>query len=383
MNQTVANTYVQGIQSHPEPMANSNVLPGEGQNLGRIRCVVDVGENSIEIDPYVADFFFEPVFFPGHYPDMKCTAQVLGPEADKHPSLLEVDIVSKRRGLRNFALRILREELFSEPKKFSVVFGFDSERLPAPLLLEVDVEVLHAGNPIVARIHSGLPRSFDGSVSSDLSGIHSTLQSERCMTFWDWPLVHPRLEVKATESWLEHHGSIEVLSRDGDGSPWEPIALTEEFQEVDFGAVIPLLLPSDGFDFAPYHTCACLLLRIGEGGTEFPVVSHLVDSRPSNRSSFGTIGQIEDPNAWPYFLWRGHHYRLQPPREKFVIRKGRLWEGFKHLETGNLGTIKRVQHDRYTSAVPTRAKFEYRGEEFNVNWFHLDEDGWEVLFSED
>ena len=45
-------------------MANSHVLPEDGQNLGRIRCVVDVGENSIEIDPYVADFFFEPVFFP-------------------------------------------------------------------------------------------------------------------------------------------------------------------------------------------------------------------------------------------------------------------------------------------------------------------------------
>ena len=45
------------------------------ENLGRIHCVVDVGENSIEIDPYVVDFFFEPVFLSGMYPDMKCTAQ--------------------------------------------------------------------------------------------------------------------------------------------------------------------------------------------------------------------------------------------------------------------------------------------------------------------
>ena len=88
------------------------------------------------------------------------------------------------------------------------------------------------------------------------------------MTLGDWPRVHPRLEVKASESWLEHHGSIEVLSRDGDGSPWEPIALTEEFPEVDFGAVIPLLLPSDGFDFAPYNSFAC-----GRGGIAMDVNS--------------------------------------------------------------------------------------------------------------
>jgi len=364
-------------------MANSHVLPEDGQNLGRIRCVVDVGENSIEIDPYVADFFFEPVFFPGHYPDLTCTAQVLGPEAEKHPSLLEVAIVSKRRGLRNFALRILREELFSEPKKFSVVFGFDSERLPAPLLLEADVEVLHAGDPIVARIHSGIPASFGGSVSYDLAGIHSTLQTEKCMTFWDWPLEKPRLEVRATESWLRHHGSVEVLCSPGDGVESESVALTGEFQDVDFGALIPLVMPSEGFEFAPYHSCASLILRLGEAGREFPVVSHLIDSRPSKRSSFGRIGQLEDPDAWPYFLWRGHHYRLQPKKEKFLRRKGRLWEGFKHLDSGSPGTIRRVQHDRYTSAVPARERFEYAGEDFRVNWFHLDEAGWKVLFSEE
>ena len=52
------------------------------ENLGRIHCVVDVGENSIEIDPYVVDFFFEPVFLSGMYPDMKCTAQVIGMEGE-------------------------------------------------------------------------------------------------------------------------------------------------------------------------------------------------------------------------------------------------------------------------------------------------------------
>ena len=59
-------------------MANSSVPDYSGQNLGRIRCVVDVGENSIEIDPYVADFFFEPIFLSGRFPDLTCTAQVLG-----------------------------------------------------------------------------------------------------------------------------------------------------------------------------------------------------------------------------------------------------------------------------------------------------------------
>ena len=52
------------------------------ENLGKIKCIVDVGENSIEIDPYVVDFFFEPVFLSGKYPDMKCTAQVIGLEDD-------------------------------------------------------------------------------------------------------------------------------------------------------------------------------------------------------------------------------------------------------------------------------------------------------------
>ena len=61
------------------------------ENLGRIHCVVDVGENSIEIDPYVVDFFFEPVFLSGMYPDMKCTAQVIGLEGE-NPPLIKVDI---------------------------------------------------------------------------------------------------------------------------------------------------------------------------------------------------------------------------------------------------------------------------------------------------
>ena len=67
------------------------------ENLGKFKCIVDVGENSIEIDPYVVDFFFEPVFLSGKYPDMKCTAQVIGLD-DDFSSLLKVDIVSKRRG---------------------------------------------------------------------------------------------------------------------------------------------------------------------------------------------------------------------------------------------------------------------------------------------
>ena len=129
------------------------------EDLGRIKCIVDVGENSIEIDPYVVDFFFEPVFLSGKYPDMKCTAQVVGLD-DNSSSLLKVDIVYKRRGERYEALRVSSEALFSTPGRFSIVFGFDSEKLESPLQLEAEIEVRHSGTPIVARIHSGLPESF-------------------------------------------------------------------------------------------------------------------------------------------------------------------------------------------------------------------------------
>ena len=95
------------------------------ENLGKIKCIVDVGENSIEIDPYVVDFFFEPVFLSGKYPDMKCTP-IIGLEDDSL-SLLKVDIVSKRRGERYDALRVSSEALFSRPGRFSIVFAFDSE----------------------------------------------------------------------------------------------------------------------------------------------------------------------------------------------------------------------------------------------------------------
>jgi hypothetical protein len=363
-----------------EVMRDSTNIPGSGQHLGRIKCVVDVGQSSIEIDPYVADFFFEPVFLSRSYPDLTCTAQVLGKEGEKHPSLLEVKIISKKKGIRNFALSVISEDLFSEPKTFSVVFSFDSERLHAPMLLEVEVKVIHAGTPIIARIRSGLPSSFIGSVSSDLSGITPRLRIERAMTFWDWPLENARLEVKADESWLENFGSIEVLY--DNGGPGNSTKLTDEFQEVDFDAVIPLMLPREGFPHAPYHTCAGMLLRIGDDASQFPIVSHLVDTRPSKRGAFGKIGKLDDPDAWPYFLWKNPHFKMQPPGEKFLIRKGRLWEGFRRLEPGKPGTIKRVQHERYTSAVPTRAKFEYKGEEFNVNWFQLDESGWKVHFSD-
>ena len=34
------------------------------------------------------------------------------------------------------------------------------------------------------------------------------------------------------------------------------------------------------------------------------------------------------------------------------------------------------------ASVPTRAWFSYKEEEFIVNWFHLDEYGWKVNFSD-
>ena len=349
------------------------------ENLGRIHCVVDVGENSIEIDPYVVDFFFEPVFLSGMYPDLKCTAQVIGLEGE-NPPLIKVDIVSKRRGQRYDALRVSSEELFSKPSRFSIVFGFDSEKLQSPLQLEAEIEVRHAGTPIVARIISGLPSTFEGRVSSDLSGVNPRLRSELAMTFWDWPLENARLEVKANANWLEHSGKIEILSGGGKDGPRTSSELTEEFQEVDFCSLKPLILPKDGFPHTPYHTYSYVLLRLGREENEFPVVGHLVDSRQSTRRSFGKIVDLDDPDAWPYFLWNGAHFKEQPSSDKFLIRKGRLWEGFSHLDPDIPGTIKRVQHERYTSAVPTRAWFGYKGEEFIVNWFHLDEYGWKVRF---
>ena len=60
--------------------------------------------------------------------------------------------------------------------------------------------------------------------------------------------------------------------------------------------------------------------------------------------------------------------------------RDRLWEGFKHLEDTDSGKIRRVQHQRYTSALTTRAWFSHKGDEFIVNWFHLDEYGWKVRF---
>tara|TARA_B100000686_G_scaffold207218_1_gene214121 strand:- start:4412 stop:5467 length:1056 start_codon:yes stop_codon:yes gene_type:complete len=349
------------------------------ENLGRIKCVVDVGENSIEIDPYVVDFFFEPVFLSGMYPDMKCTAQIIGLD-QTNPPLIKVDIVSNRRGERYDALRVTSEELFSKPCKFSIVFGFDSEKLQSPLQLEAEVEVRHAGTPIVARIHSGLPTKFEGSVSSDLSGVNSRLRSELAMTFWDWPLENARLELKANETWLEHSGKIEVLSGGGKEGPRVSTELSEEFREVDFSALKPLILPKEGFPNAPYHSYSYIILRLGSEENEFPVVGHLVDSRQTRRRTFGRIAELEDPDAWPYFLWRGAHFKEQPNSDKFLIRKGRLWEGFTHLDPDSPGNIKRVQHERYTSAVPTRAWFGHKGDEFIVNWFHLDEYGWKVRF---
>ena len=362
-------------------MTSSSVPDYSGQNLGRIRCVVDVGENSIEIDPYVADFFFEPIFLSGRFPDLTCTAQVLGLDGGEEP-LVNVEIVSKRRGQRYDALRITSEEIFSKPNKFSIIFGFDSERLKAPLQLEAEVEVRNAGTPIIARIHSGMSESFEGNVSSNLSDVSSTVRKERSMTFWDWPLSDARLEVRADQSWISEFGEIDVLYGGGDGGVGGSVKLTDEFQEIDFSAVRPLMLPKDGFPRAPYHTCASIIIRMGRDGTEIPVVSHLVDSRPSRRGSYGKISDLDDRDGWPYFLWRGMHFKEQPKEEKFLIKKGRLWEGFTYLDSEISDTIKRVQHDRYTSVVPTRAWFSYKEEEFIVNWFHLDEYGWKVNFSD-
>jgi len=372
---------VQGAPTNPAPMGNSTVLPDSGNDLGRIKCVVDVGENSIEIDPYVADFFFEPIFLSGLYPDMTCTAQVLGIE-QQSPSLIKVDIVSKRRGQRYDALRITSEELFSKPNRFSVVFGFDSERLEAPLQLEAEIDVRHAGSPIVARVFSGLPTSFGGSVSSDLSGVSRSVSYERAMTFWDWPLENARLEVKADEKWLSDFGFIEVIFNGG-GGVQQSIRLTENFIEVDFSAIRQLQLPREGFPKSPYHSCAYMLLRLGDRESEFPIVSHLVETRRSRRSKLGKIGDLDDPDGWPFFLWKGIHFKDQPEGDKFLIQKGRLWEGFNYLDSEIPETIKRVQHDRYSSSIPTRAWFDYKGSEFIVNWFHLDDYGWKVYFDED
>ena len=158
---------------------------------------------------------------------------------------MNVEIVSKRRGQRYDALRITSEEIFSRPNKFSIIFGFDSERLKSPLQLEAEVEVRNAGTPIIARIYSGLSESFEGNVSSNLSGVSSTVQKERSMTFWDWPQSHARLEVKADQSWISEFGEIDVLHNGGDGGVGGSTRLTEEFQEIDFSAVRPLLLPRD------------------------------------------------------------------------------------------------------------------------------------------
>ena len=362
-------------------MTNSTVPDYSGQNLGRIRCVVDVGENSIEIDPYVADFFFEPIFLSGRFPDLTCNAQILGLEGGEKP-LVNVEIVSKKRGQRYDALRITSEEIFSRPNKFSIIFGFDSERLKSPIQLEAEVEVRNAGTPIIARIYSGLSESFEGNVSSNLSGVSSTVQKERSMTFWDWPQSHARLEVKADQSWISEFGEIDVLHNGGDGGFGGSTRLTDEFQEIDFSALRPLVLPRDGFPRAPYHTCASIVIRMGRDGTEIPVVSHLIDSRPSKRGTYGKISDLDDRDGWPYFLWRGMHFKEQPKDEKFLIKKGRLWEGFTYQESEISDTIKRVQHDRYTSVVPTRAWFSYKGEEFIVNWFHLDEYGWKIYFTD-
>ena len=350
-------------------------------NLGRIKCIVDVGENSIEIDPYVADFFFEPIFLSGRLPDLTCTAQVIGLEEGEAP-LVNVEIVSKRRGRRYDALRITSEELFSKPNKFSMVFGFDSERLKEPLQLEAEIDVRSSGTPITARIHSGIDHSFDGNVSSNLSGVTKTVQLERKMTFWDWPLENAVLEIRAEEGWIEQFGDIEVIHHGGEGNLKASTKLTTEFQQIHFSAIRPLMLPKEGFPKAPYHTCASIILRLGRNGSELPIVSHLVDSRESKRESFGKISDLDDPNGWPYFLWKGKHFKEQPKGEKFVIKKGRLWEGFRYLDSEISDTIKRVQHERYTSVVPTRAWFDYKGDEFIVNWFHLDEYGWKVNFSD-
>ena len=126
-----------------------------------------------------------------------------------------------------------------------------------------------------------LSSSFEGSVSSNLSGVSAPVQKERSMTFWDWPLDDAILEIKADEDWMSQFGEIEVLHNGGEGGMREYVELTSEFQEVDFTAIRPLVLPKDGFPHSPYHTCAYIILRLGRDGSELPVVSHLVDSRPS------------------------------------------------------------------------------------------------------
>ena len=351
------------------------------ENLGRIKCVVDVGDNSIEIDPYVADFFFEPVFLSGMYPDISCTAQILEFDGEKSPPLTKVEIISKRRGQRYDALRITSEELFSKPRKFRIIFGFDSERLQQPLQLEAEVEVRSSGSPIVARILSGLPESYHGSVSADLSGVNQTVRSQKSMTFWDWPHEDTILEIKADNGWISEFGEIEVLHHDGKEGLAEFSKLGNEFKRIDFSAINPLVMPKGGFPHAPYHSCAYIILRM-QDGSEIPVVSHLVDTRKSRKRHFGKISDLDDLDGWPHFLWKGTHFKEQPKGEKFLIKKGRLWEGFSYHDSEIPDTIKRVQHDRYTSVVPTRAWFEYKDEEFIVNWFHLDEYGWNIYFED-
>ena len=66
----------------------------------------------------------------------------------------------------------------------------------------------------MARIHSGLPESFEGNVSSDLAEVNQNIQKEMSMTFGTG-LNDARLEIKANENWLDHSGSIEVISGGG------------------------------------------------------------------------------------------------------------------------------------------------------------------------
>ena len=159
-----------------------------------------------------------------------------GDRIGRRLGLLKVDIVSKRRGER-YDPQGQWQALFSRPGRFSIVFAFDSEKLESPLQLEAEIEVRHSGTPIVARIHSGLPESFEGNVSSDLAEVNQNLQKEMSMTFWDWPLNDARLEIKANENWLDHSGSIEVISGGGKEGPKLSTELTDEFQEVDFRAL--------------------------------------------------------------------------------------------------------------------------------------------------
>ncbi len=79
-------------------MGNSSVPDDSGKNLGRIKCIVDVGENSIEIDPYVADFFFEQIFLSDRFPDLTCTAQVMGLEGGRGSSSQRRNCLQEERG---------------------------------------------------------------------------------------------------------------------------------------------------------------------------------------------------------------------------------------------------------------------------------------------